>query len=141
MTDSTASPGPGSGAPPTGGMGAWGRPGTWPPTEQPPAAATASPSNPGGNAGFTIWLMATVGGLGLFLLLTRHARGLESSAPSGSPMLVDRSPTPQAAPRVSAALPRGEAQMPRWLRPSVQAARYAEPGRYRRQADDEVDED
>jgi len=56
-------------------------------------------------------------------------------------MLVDRSPTSQAAPRVSAALPRGEAQMPRWLRPSVQAARYAEPGRYRRQADDEVDED
>ena len=88
--------------------------------------------------------MATIGGLGLFVLLSRPARESEGSTLSGAPLsaaAVDRAAAPQAVPRVRAAQPRGEAQMARWLRPSVQAARYAEPGRYRRQAGDEVDED
>jgi hypothetical protein len=92
----------------------------------------------------TIWLMATIGGLGLFVLLNRQARSLDGMAISGRPALpgtMERGVTQQAVPRGTTSTPRGEAQMARWLRPSVQAARYAQPGRYPRHAGDEPDED
>jgi len=92
-----------------------------------------------------IWLMATVGGLGLFLLLSRRAPRLENLGTLGrqSPPLSapGRGVTQQAVPRRVTSPPRGEAQMARWLRPSVQAARHAEPGRYPSQSYDEADED
>jgi hypothetical protein len=91
----------------------------------------------------TIWLMATIGGLGLFLLLNRRAPRSDGLALADRPtpsMAMERGATQQAVPLGATSTPRGEAQMARWLRPSVQAARYAEPGRYPRQAD-ERDED
>jgi hypothetical protein len=92
----------------------------------------------------SIWLLATIGGLGLLLLLNRQpprSDGLALAGHPTAPMAMERGVTPQAVRRGATSTPRGEAQMARWLRPSVQAARYAEPGRYPRQADDEPDED
>jgi hypothetical protein len=87
---------------------------------------------------FTIWLMATVGGLGLFLLLSRPVRRSEGSPAvagvSAQPPTPDRAP--EGAPHQATRQPRGEAQMARWLRPSVQAARYAQPGRDLPEPDD-----
>jgi len=117
------------------------RPGSHPSTEAPRAAAIL-PALPGQNAGLGVWLVATLGGLGLFLILNRPTRQLESSASpagaAGQPRPLDRAP-PESTPRAPTRQARGEAQMARWLRPSVQAARYAQPGRDRPYADDELD--
>jgi hypothetical protein len=84
-----------------------------------------------------MWLTATIGGLGLFLLMSRPTRETESSPFWGGQRL-EGSPDSFAA--AATHLPTrqvgGEAQMARWLRPSVQAARHAESDRHRRLADD-----
>jgi hypothetical protein len=76
-----------------------------------------------------LWVTATIGGLALFVLLNWGGRRNE-----GRVLDVVSSPARPA----SAAIPRpfqqarragGEEQVARWLRPSVQAARYADPGR------------
>jgi len=127
--------------PSTGGPGVGERPGA--PSSQPPVGAVAAgPGIPGSNTGLTIWLMATVGGLGLFLLLNRPPRQFESSqpAPGAGPQPRPMDGPHEPAPRPSTRQGRGEAQMARWLRPSVQAARYAQPGRDRISADYDADD-
>ena len=119
--------------PSVGGPGAWGQPGPYPSNSPPQVAPASVPGIPDSSTSLTVWLVATVGGLGLFLLLNRPPRQLGSSSPvrgaTLQPMVSDRaSPEPHARP--TPRQPRGEAQMARWLRPSVQAARHAQPGRY-----------
>jgi len=76
-----------------------------------------------------LWLTATAGGLALFVFLSRRDRQDEGpvldavSAPARSTSVAMPRPYQQAR-RTG-----GEEQVARWLRPSVQAARYADPGR------------
>jgi hypothetical protein len=90
---------------------------------------------PGEIAGLVAWLTATAGGLALFVFLSRrapHIEGpiLEMASASGRP-----SSTVIPAPHRPTLHASGETEVARWLRPSVQAARYADPGR-RSRADD-----
>jgi hypothetical protein len=74
--------------------------------------------------GVGTWLIATAGGLGLLLLLSR--RKLEMP---GAALAAPRHETDPAAwhtPHPITSHDRGEEGMPRWLRPSVQAARNAQ---------------
>lgn len=83
-----------------------------------------------------LWIAATGGGLALFLYLARSG----GSAPLtvAGAVAGDRGPVPAtagatggASPAVSsrARINTDESQLPRWLRPSVQAARHARPER------------
>jgi hypothetical protein len=70
------------------------------------------------------WLATTLGGIGLFLMLMRQGRSAEEGAAAQQLTLPEapggwRSPTHAVAPDV----PPDEVNLPRWLRPSVQAAR------------------
>jgi hypothetical protein len=87
--------------------------------------------------GFAIWLTATIGGLGLFLLLSRPTQQTDGSPPWDALRRV-RSPDNliDAAMRLPTRQAGGEEQMARWLRPSVQAARHAQSDRHRSRADD-----
>ncbi len=121
------------GAPSVGGPGAWGGQGS---------DAGGGLSLPGGIDFFAwirgqistqlVWLIATAGGLCLFVLLSRPTNGLDLSGPTGAIAMRQNGPDSSAAgePRVRR-LVGDEAQMPRWLRPSVQAARHADPRRDR----------
>jgi hypothetical protein len=100
------------------------------PKPQPGAigAVGALDDSPVGVVRFATWLAITAGGLGLFLLLARRPREEEEAAevaPAG--FVFDRrsdadSPTPEYLQGDSEG-PGEEANMPRWLRPSVQSAR------------------
>jgi hypothetical protein len=94
-----------------------------------PLRPTSAPLIPGEIARLAAWLTATAAGLAFFAFLSRRAPQVEGP-------VLDYVPSPARAPEVGAPAPYrptrrtgGEAQMPRWLRPSVQAARYADPGR------------
>jgi hypothetical protein len=79
------------------------------------------------------WLAATSGGLAFFVAMGRGA-GMPAPMAAGGPS--DPEPPAQAPPSAGGPpAPRrrsqagDESQIPRWLRPSVQAARYRTPGR------------
>jgi len=82
------------------------------------------------------WLAATAGGLTLFFVMSRGHRefALAGSPAGGGFAAPGDTASPAASPsetrmqRRLAAQAGGEKQLPRWLRPSVQAARYARPG-------------
>lgn len=84
--------------------------------------------------GLLIWLVATAGGLGLFMALSRPARQFEPW-PQAAASLSSQEPGNPAADIMLMPQAAGEGKLPRWLRPSVQAARHAEPGRERRRSD------
>lgn len=136
-TGSDDTTGSGPRTPPGGGPGAWGRQRTYTPSEQPQSPRSLGEPMAGEIPGLAIWLTATIGGLGLFVLLSRPTQQADGSPPwdplrrvSSPDSLIDaamRLPTRQAG---------GEEQMARWLRPSVQAARYAQSDRHRSRADD-----
>lgn len=87
--------------------------------------------------GLTTWLTATLGGLGLFLLLSRPARESEWPPLGGVQRMQGPSDSvPDAGMHVPTRHVDGEAQIARWLRPSVQAARHAQSDRHRSLADD-----
>jgi hypothetical protein len=69
------------------------------------------------------WVATTAGGIGLFLLLMRQGRRAEDGSLPQQLALPEApawtSPTHAVAPEV----PPDEVNLPRWLRPSVQAAR------------------
>jgi len=73
----------------------------------------------------SIWLIATVGGLGLFMLLNRRSVLPEAGAAPAATAYA-AAPAAQHAPHAVTSHDRGEEDMPRWLRPSVQAARHAQ---------------
>lgn len=79
-----------------------------------------------------VWLIATAGGLCLFVLLSRPTGEPDLFGPTGALAMRQNGLDPSAAgePMVRR-LAGDEAQMPRWLRPSVQAARHADPRRDR----------
>jgi len=78
------------------------------------------------------WLAATAGGLTLFILLGRNPN-LEFATDDASPSGATETPLPTQGDGPTARRARrqlgDETQLPRWLRPSVQAARYSIPGR------------
>lgn len=83
------------------------------------------------------WAVATAGGLAAFVLLVRRGSwGQIPTAPTGGappPVSPDGAPPPARRRKVQTG---DESQLPRWLRPSVQAARYARPGQDGGLADD-----
>jgi len=85
--------------------------------------------------GLTIWLIATVGGLCLFMALSRPVRQFESVPQSEPVAMLSQDPDQTVVEALIVPAAAGEGRMPRWLRPSVQAARHAEPGRERRRGD------
>lgn len=121
---------PSSPVSPGSGMGGWGeRRAPAPRQPTPPSWPMPAPAMPGEIARLMAWLTATAGGLALFVFLSRRAPQidgpiLEMASASGRPSST-ATPTPyRPTPRTG-----GEAQVARWLRPSVQAARYADRGR------------
>jgi hypothetical protein len=93
-----------------------------------PAPAPSATTLPGEISGLMVWLTATACGLVLFLFLNRRAPQFESPVFDGmSP--VRTSGLGMSAPHRPIRRTGGEEQMARWLRPSVQAARHADPGR------------
>jgi hypothetical protein len=78
------------------------------------------------------WLVATAGGLALFMamgggalpLATAGARQSDDDRPDPEPPATGGPPSPRRRTQTA-----DESQIPRWLRPSVQAARYRTPGR------------
>jgi hypothetical protein len=113
-------------------------------------APGASPSDPGGAAGFVTtdrlgsfpllmgaWITATAGGLALFLLLAprRRTQGEPSLAVAGHGLTTpeaEAAPDPAQAVQQSDVVPSNEVNIPRWLRPSVQAARQGTRSNTRR---------
>lgn len=95
-----------------------------------PAAAGVVPDDAGSGRGPQPWLLAwtlgTAGGVILFFLLARRWTGAEAAAePPAAPMTPAAAAEPPApAVRQRELLADGEERLPRWLRPSVQAARY-----------------
>lgn len=80
-----------------------------------------------------LWLVITGGGLAMFAYLSREARQLGGAPGPAMALALSGSTSANAAPqRRPVRLADDEANMPRWLRPSVQAARHAQPGRERR---------
>lgn len=76
-----------------------------------------------------LWLMATIAGMFLFLFMMRRGRRDERHPVTGA-LADDDGALPAALGVGTAALANGEtsleeAQMPRWRRPSLQAARHA----------------
>ena len=73
------------------------------------------------------WATATAGGLALFLFLAPRRRKEEEPvlaiAGQGMVEALEPPPAPAAASPASELVPPDEVNMPRWLRPSVQAAR------------------
>jgi hypothetical protein len=96
----------------------------------PDGAGVAKLDGGGSSLMIAAWLITTVGGLGLFMILAPRRRTPLAHVVAGAvPMAtaVAQPPTPRAEPkpRVSKeASSDDEANMPRWLRPSVQAARH-----------------
>lgn len=104
-------------------------------------APGASPSEPGGAAGLVTpdrlgsfpllmgaWITATAGGLALFLLLAPRRRTQSEPAlavaDNGPTKLeAELAPDPPPSAQQSDLVPPEEVNVPRWLRPSVQAAR------------------
>jgi hypothetical protein len=103
-----------------------------------PAGSPGSFSGRDGMGSFVLllgaWATATLAGLALFLFLAPRRRApLRPAAAEAGPaeLATDshRPPRPAAAEDVSSDLiPSDEAQLPRWLRPSVQAARHDQRG-------------
>jgi len=102
-----------------------------------PAGNAGSLGGPDGMGSFSLllgaWATATLAGLGLFLFLAPRRRALRPAAAEAAPaeLATDshRRLQPAAAADVSSDLvPSDEAQLPRWLRPSVQAARHDQRG-------------
>jgi hypothetical protein len=74
------------------------------------------------------WATATAGGLALFLLLAPRRRKPNEPVPAevGPPVMASRTPAarpPAEAQILAEQVPPEEANIPRWLRPSVQAGR------------------
>lgn len=95
-----------------------------PPTPAPSIDLPATPGSVGG----VVWATATVGGLALLLFLNRRPSlaGRPALDARGAEMALD----PVQPERMRRPPPVGEeGQVARWLRPSVQAARFADPGR------------
>jgi hypothetical protein len=113
-------------------------------------APGASPSDPGGAAGFVTtdrlgsfpllmgaWATATAGGLALFLLLAGRRRRTNEptlAVASESAAVAEAEAAPDAPQPVqpSDLVPPDEVNLPRWLRPSVQAARQGTRSHTRR---------
>lgn len=139
---------PGAGSPtygppaPSGAVGGMGAPSGGPVASQgqgqAPGASSSEVESPGSinNAGgmgsfpllIGAWATATAGGLALFLLLAPRRRKpnepvVAEAGPAGgeSPPRVSRPPA--EAQILAEQVPPGEANIPRWLRPSVQAGR------------------
>ena len=100
-----------------------------------PAASSGRLGGPDGIGPFVLllgaWATATLAGLALFLFLAprRRAPLRPTVAEAGPAELATDSPRPAAAADVRSDLvPSDEAQLPRWLRPSVQAARHDQRG-------------
>jgi hypothetical protein len=103
-----------------------------------PAASSGRLGGPDGIGPFVLllgaWATATLAGLALFLFLAprRRAPLRPAAAEAGAAELATdshRPPRPAAAADGSSDLiPSDEAQLPRWLRPSVQAARHDQRG-------------
>ena len=76
------------------------------------------------------WAVATGGGLAAFVFLVRRGSAVESSVALATGGGVGSGPSaPESGPPPRRRKQTGdETQLPRWLRPSVQAARYARPG-------------
>jgi hypothetical protein len=72
-----------------------------------------------------VWSLATAGGLGFFLFLARSSRPRavavvdQPAAPGEVPSAAPTTVTVPARARINT----DESELPRWLRPSVQAAR------------------
>jgi hypothetical protein len=94
-----------------------------------PAPAPSAVTLPAEISGLMVWLTATAGGLVLFLFLNQRATRFESPVFDGMSSPVRTSSLGMSAPHRPARRTGGEEQMARWLRPSVQAARHADPGR------------
>src|SRR3990172_4575438 len=82
-----------------------------------------------------IWLIATTGGLCLFMVLSRPAPQPESWPVTATGALPQQEPDHATVGALMVSQEGGEGRLPRWLRPSVQAARHAEPGRAPRRGD------
>jgi len=94
--------------------------------------APGSISNTDGMGSFPLligaWATATAGGLALFLVLAPRRRKPDEpvTAEAGAPALAARTPAPRPpaeAQILAEQVPPEEANIPRWLRPSVQAGR------------------
>ena len=101
-----------------------------------PGGNAGSLGGPDGMSSFALllggWATATLAGLALFLFLAprRRAQLRPAAAEAGPTEVGTDSHRPSGpAPEVSSDLiPSDEAQLPRWLRPSVQAARHDQRG-------------
>ena len=139
---------PGAGSPtygppaPSGAVGGMGAPSGGPVASQAqgqaPGASGSEPGTPaaitssGGMGSFPLligaWATATAGGLALFLILApRRRKAIEPVLAEAGPTGGDsppRAPRPPAEAQILAEqVPPEEANIPRWLRPSVQAGR------------------
>ena len=103
-------------------------------SSQPPAASTTLGRSSDSIAlpWLLAWLVATAGGLALFMamgggsmpLAAAAARDSDDDHPDPGPPASGGPPAPRRRTQTA-----DESQIPRWLRPSVQAARYRTPGR------------
>jgi hypothetical protein len=102
-----------------------------------PPASPGSFWAPDGMSSLTLllgaWATATVGGLALFLFLAprrrqRHQPAYADAGPAEPAMASQPSRPPGEAEVTASLVPPDEANLPRWLRPSVQAARHEERG-------------
>jgi hypothetical protein len=117
------------------------------PSQDQAQAPGASPSEPGGGAGLGTtdrmgtfpllmgaWMTATAGGLGLFLLLAPRRRkqdepALAITGQGQATAEAEAAPESPQPVQQSDLVPPDEVNMPRWLRPSVQAARQGRAAR------------
>jgi len=130
VTPGTTTPVPGASSGTAGMFGGWGRrTGPMPPRPHADPAAATELAGPLGGTGGLVWVTATAGGLGLFLFLNRRAPLAEGPIPSGDAARERRADAaPPPSPRRTSP-DRDEQRVARWLRPSVQAARFADPYR------------
>lgn len=160
---STPAPAPGSNgqgpAPSVGATGGVGGPVASPSTGESQAAAPGASSSEGGRPAIITqterldsfalvvggWATATAGGLAMFLVLVARRRreeepamavaGAGTDASAGTDAAEEVAPPPSEPLPQSALVAPDEVGVPRWLRPSVRAARQGQLGRSQRTED------